>query len=41
MCAHNENCGFMQTYIPRYIGSEEKVSLTKNNSKTRLNKRNT
>ena len=41
MYAHNENCGFMRTYIPCYIGSKEKVSLTKNNSKTRLNKRNT
>ena len=36
--SHNENCGFM---LPTYIGSEEKVSLTKNNSNARLNKRNT
>ena len=31
----------MRTYIPYNIESEEKVSLTKINSKTRLNKRNT
>ena len=41
MCAHSENCGFMRTYIPCNIESEGKVSLTKNSSKTRLNKRNT
>ena len=41
ICAHNENCGFMRTYIPCYTESEEKFSLTKNNSKTWLNKRNT
>ena len=41
MSAHNENCGFMRTYIPCYMGSEPMVSLTKNDSKTRLNKRNT
>ena len=29
MCAHNENCGFMRTYIPCNIGGDEKVSLTK------------
>ena len=39
MCAQNENCGFMRTYLSCYIGSGEKVSLTKNNSKTRINKK--
>ena len=41
MCAHNENCGFMRTYIPFCIESGEKVSSTKSNSKLWLNKRNT
>ena len=41
MCVHNKNCGFTRTYLPCYIRSEEKVSLTKINSKTRLNKGNT
>ena len=31
MCVHNENCVFMRTYIPCYIGSEEKVSSKKKN----------
>ena len=29
MCAHNENCGFMRTYILSDIVSEKKVSLKK------------
>ena len=29
MRADNENCGFMRTYIPFYIGSEEKISSQK------------
>ena len=29
MCAHNEICGFMQTCISSYIGSQEKVSSKK------------
>ena len=41
ICVHNKNCEFMRTYIPCYIRSEEKVPLTQNYSKTRLNKRNT
>ena len=40
-CVDNENRGFMCTYIPCYIGSEEKVSLTKTYFKTRMNKRST
>ena len=40
MCVLNENCGFMRSYRKCYIASGEKVSLTKNNSKTQLNKKN-
>ena len=41
MCVHNENCAFMRTYMQCYIESEGKVPLTKDNSKTRLNKSKT
>ena len=41
MYAHNKICGFMRSYIPCFIGSEEKVFLTKNIPKILLNRRNT
>ena len=39
MCVHNENCAFMRTYIPCYIGSEEKVSSKKKTKKRKEKKK--